>query len=27
VTLQQSEAIDAYEAARERTGPVTTSLA
>ena len=27
VTLQQSDAIDAYEAARERTGPVTTSLA
>jgi len=27
VTLQQVEAIDAYEAARERVGPVTTSLA
>jgi 3-isopropylmalate/(R)-2-methylmalate dehydratase small subunit len=27
VTLQQSGAIDAYEAARERTGPVTTALA
>ena len=27
VTLQQVEAIDAYEADRERSGPVTTSLA
>jgi 3-isopropylmalate/(R)-2-methylmalate dehydratase small subunit len=26
VTLQQSEAIDAYEASRERSGPVTTAL-
>ena len=27
VTLQQADAIDAYEAGRERVGPVTTSLA
>ena len=27
VTLQQAQAIDAYEAERERSGPVTTSLA
>jgi 3-isopropylmalate/(R)-2-methylmalate dehydratase small subunit len=27
VTLQQAEAIDRYEAERERSGPVTTSLA
>jgi 3-isopropylmalate/(R)-2-methylmalate dehydratase small subunit len=27
VTLQQVEAIDRYESARERTGPVTTTLA
>jgi 3-isopropylmalate/(R)-2-methylmalate dehydratase small subunit len=27
VTLQQQHAIDAYEAARERPGPVTTALA
>jgi 3-isopropylmalate/(R)-2-methylmalate dehydratase small subunit len=27
VTLQQAEAIDRYEAKRERSGPVTTSLA
>jgi 3-isopropylmalate/(R)-2-methylmalate dehydratase small subunit len=27
VTLQQAGAIDAYEAERERSGPVTTSLA
>jgi 3-isopropylmalate/(R)-2-methylmalate dehydratase small subunit len=27
VTLQQTEAIERYEAERERTGPVTTSLA
>jgi 3-isopropylmalate/(R)-2-methylmalate dehydratase small subunit len=27
VTLQQAEAIDRYEAARERSGPVTTKLA
>ena len=27
VTLQQADAIDAYEAERERVGPVTTSLA
>jgi 3-isopropylmalate/(R)-2-methylmalate dehydratase small subunit len=27
VTLQQADAIERYEAARERTGPVTTSLA
>jgi 3-isopropylmalate/(R)-2-methylmalate dehydratase small subunit len=26
LTLQQGDAIDAYERARERTGPVTTSL-
>jgi 3-isopropylmalate/(R)-2-methylmalate dehydratase small subunit len=26
VTLQQADAIDAYEAGRERSGPVTTSL-
>jgi 3-isopropylmalate/(R)-2-methylmalate dehydratase small subunit len=26
VTLQQADAIDAYEAERERSGPVTTSL-
>ena len=26
VTLQQQDAIDRYEAARERAGPVTTSL-
>jgi len=26
VTLKQTEAIDRYEAGRERTGPVTTSL-
>jgi 3-isopropylmalate/(R)-2-methylmalate dehydratase small subunit len=26
VTLQQADAIDRYEAERERTGPVTTSL-
>ncbi|HEY1357491.1 MAG TPA: 3-isopropylmalate dehydratase small subunit [Thermoleophilaceae bacterium] len=26
VTLQQTDAIDTYEAERERTGPVTTSL-
>ncbi len=26
VTLQQADAIEAYEAARERSGPVTTSL-
>ena len=26
VTLQQQEAIDRYEAARERSGPVTTAL-
>ena len=26
-TLQQADAIDAYEAERERSGPVTTSLA
>jgi len=26
VTLQQQDAIDRYEAARERSGPVTTSL-
>ena len=27
VTLQQADAIDAYEGERERTGPVTTALA
>jgi 3-isopropylmalate/(R)-2-methylmalate dehydratase small subunit len=27
VTLKQADAIDAYEAERERTGPVTTALA
>ena len=27
LTLQQSDAIDAYERERERTGPVTTALA
>jgi 3-isopropylmalate/(R)-2-methylmalate dehydratase small subunit len=27
VTLQQTEAIDRYEAQRERQGPVTTALA
>ena len=27
VTLQQQDAIDRYEAERERQGPVTTSLA
>jgi 3-isopropylmalate/(R)-2-methylmalate dehydratase small subunit len=27
VTLQQADAIDRYEAGRERSGPVTTSLA
>jgi 3-isopropylmalate/(R)-2-methylmalate dehydratase small subunit len=27
VTLQQADAIERYEAARERSGPVTTSLA
>ena len=27
VTLQQAQAIDAYEAERERNGPVTTALA
>jgi 3-isopropylmalate/(R)-2-methylmalate dehydratase small subunit len=27
VTLQQADAIDRYEAERERGGPVTTSLA
>jgi 3-isopropylmalate/(R)-2-methylmalate dehydratase small subunit len=27
VTLQQADAIERYESARERTGPVTTSLA
>jgi 3-isopropylmalate/(R)-2-methylmalate dehydratase small subunit len=27
VTLQQTQAIDRYEAERERSGPVTTSLA
>jgi 3-isopropylmalate/(R)-2-methylmalate dehydratase small subunit len=26
LTLQQAEAIDAYEAERERSGPVTTQL-
>ena len=27
VTLQQADAIDRYEAERERSGPVTTTLA
>jgi hypothetical protein len=27
VTLQQVDAIDRYESERERSGPVTTSLA
>ena len=27
VTLQQADAIDRYEAERERAGPVTTALA
>jgi 3-isopropylmalate/(R)-2-methylmalate dehydratase small subunit len=26
LTLQQAAAIDAYEAGRERSGPVTTAL-
>ena len=26
LTLQQGDAIDGYEAERERTGPVTTAL-